>query len=569
MISPRKFKELFPLLAVSIIFVVCALMQYDLPGVYMDAVNPEFLAAKGRFSLVNDVWMIPHKPGFAFLGNWHHGFCTLYWGLPIYRFLGTTLFSLRLACTLSGMTTLILVYLVIRKLSDWRFAFFSTLLLACNFIFGFSYRTQQYIVLWGMIPLMGAALCHLYYWDKRKVWLVAISGFLSGLAFYNYFVFIFFLPAFLWPFFKTKFRHIFIWAAGFVTGCLPYVLGYSSYLCTVKPQIPFSWSCLVILFVYALGYLLVYLIQKVKTKKQVTVVMIPVVLMTITASLLLLVLVKDRLLAKPVIAESPSLIMRLFLLKGFVRDVLMGYSVTGSLYNDFLPVSLGFLRNGLWGSVFLLWLISLRRSGTEMFSRVLFLMGLPVSFCVISLLFINRLGSHHFSVLVPLFYLLLGAMLPSVFHFLQNLWSAAAAKTFLYLTLVLFLTGNFLSANYMLKGLNANGGTFYYSEQLNLLAKEALASPDDVYIFPDWGFFMSFKFLTADNVRYFTTFHPEIINAVERKDTSTYLFLWYRDRLTDCQEHLKELGAVASDEKTYYTRNGEEAFYRYTVKKKK
>lgn len=563
----KKFREFFPLLAIAAVFLVCALMQYKLPGVYMDAVNPEYLAAKGRFSHVNPVWVLPHKPGFSFLGNWHHGFCTLYWGLPIYRLLGTTLFSLRLSCALSGMTTLILIYLIVRKLSDWRFASFSTLLLATNFIFGFSYRTQQYIVLWGMIPLLGAVLCLLYYWDKRSIWFATASGLLAGLAFYNYFVFIFFLPAFLWPFFKTKFRHVFIWLAGFVTGCLPYVMGYNSYLYAANPRIPFRWSCMAILAVYAVGYLLVYFIQKARTKKQMAAVITPVVLLALAASLAILFLVKDHVVQKAVITESPSLMTRLSLVKRFVKDVLMGYSVTGSMYTDYLPASLGYLRNGLWAAVFLLWLVSLRSSGMEGLSRNLFLLGLPLSFCVVSLPFINRLGAHHFTVLVPLFYLLLGAMLPSVFRFLKNLWSAAAAKAVLCLTLALFLSGNVLSANHMLKGMNANGGTFYYSEQLNLLAEEALASPDDIYLFPDWGFFMPFKFLTSDHVRYATDFNEYIMKAAEQDDINTYLFLWYRDNLAGYQEQLEELGATVSDEKTYYTRNGEEAFYRYTVKK--
>ncbi len=408
----ERTKEWIAFLAVCAVFLVCSMVEYRLPGVYMDAVNPDYLAAKGRFSGINTEWIIGHQPGFSFLGNWYHGYCTLYWGFPLYRLLGTNLFTLRLSCALSGLGTLALVYLIIRRISGWKWAALGTLLLSVSFVFGFSYRTQQYIVMWGMIPLLGAIYLALGYWENQKGVLAALCGVLAGIAFYDYFVFAFFAPVFLAFFAGKRLRHVFVWLGGFAAGSVLYVLGYASYLTSSVVRLPFYPLCAVIGLSYGLGFLVIWLIQRAKTEKGAGLLMGGCVVVFVLAGTAVLLMLRSQIAQKGVIPDSESLGARFSLLKRFLRDVSHGFSITEMMYQGRLPYLHGYFRNGVLLGAVLLWGIFCRKEPG--FRKTVFLLCFPVSFCLVSLFLINRMGAHHFSVMVPFYYLLLTVFLSQI-----------------------------------------------------------------------------------------------------------------------------------------------------------
>ncbi len=96
--------------------VVCALfagvlLDMDLPGVYMDAVNPDYLAAPilhpGRRI---DVWALPGNlimGRFPVLTSLYHGTGQLWFGLPFFALLGTSVTSLRIVHGLCACAILV------------------------------------------------------------------------------------------------------------------------------------------------------------------------------------------------------------------------------------------------------------------------------------------------------------------------------------------------------------------------------------------------------------------------------------------------------------------------------
>src|SRR5437763_2902792 len=89
-------------LLVAIVWLAVATWHLELPGLYMDAVNPDYLAVRVLNPHHAEIveWVLP---GNYLLGRriplliaLYHGSQTLWFGLQVYSLLGTTLDRLRL-----------------------------------------------------------------------------------------------------------------------------------------------------------------------------------------------------------------------------------------------------------------------------------------------------------------------------------------------------------------------------------------------------------------------------------------------------------------------------------------
>jgi hypothetical protein len=228
---PSDFYVLSILLA---IFWVGVLRHIELPGLYMDAINPDYLAAgKLNPEIHNPVWIIP-TARFPILGNLYHGVQTYYLALPIDAVFGMNIVSVRLGQALFGAVIIALSFaIVVRTTGNRLLAFVAAAGLATDIAFIASFRTQNYIILAGEVWLLASILCLLRPGpDGRAAWRPFLSGVCFGLAAYGYFVFLFFGPAILWlagstATGKTK-RDLAIWIGGVAAGMLPYVAGYLS-----------------------------------------------------------------------------------------------------------------------------------------------------------------------------------------------------------------------------------------------------------------------------------------------------------------------------------------------------
>lgn len=201
----------------------------ELPGLYMDAVNPEFLAAKWFHpQLANPLPVMPTAT-IPWLGNLYHGVENLYVGLLVFCVMGLNLTALRVAQALFGAGIVALTYGVARRTGVNRLLSFSAAaFLATDVAFIASFRTQFYIVLAGLFWLLGALyLLVSTRTDESSLWRYVGAGVLCGLAVYGYFVYLFFLPVMVWlmPRRRAVWRG---WITGFVVGMLPYVAGYLS-----------------------------------------------------------------------------------------------------------------------------------------------------------------------------------------------------------------------------------------------------------------------------------------------------------------------------------------------------
>lgn len=186
------------------LFAIFALRDPAVPGVYMDAVNPDYLAAwLLRGDLVMPAWIYPdnYLAGefkYPLLNSLYGGNIPVYLGLMFFRVTGFGLEQLRLFHALLGGILLISAYW---GLAQWRLPSWATLLtvtlLALDPNFAFAWRTQFYLQLLPAIFLFVAIGLLGRDYDRRErgvatgTAMLWIAGVCLGLAAYCYFIYAF------------------------------------------------------------------------------------------------------------------------------------------------------------------------------------------------------------------------------------------------------------------------------------------------------------------------------------------------------------------------------------------
>ena len=513
-----------------ILFLLCGMRNIDLPGLYMDAVNPDYLAARFLHpALHNPVYELPSY-FFNILGNYYHGVQNYYVAVPFLAFFGSSVTSIRLAQMLFGAIIVAGCTSIVQRISRSNaLALACGVALATEIAFIASFRDQNYIVLGGFAwltlallvlfprnlpPEADRAISH------RRIF---VSGIFCGLAAYGYFVQIFFFPAMLLLTLRQGAftgRTFMIWCAGVAVGLLPYAFGYfSMYLALggIHPMMESLQAGLTTLQPMQAGG-------------------------SVTRNL---VEVFD--FARFAVSDRENELMAL----GTALGSTWGTIKFGMLCFCSIALFAGLLAN------------LARRRG----AIIDLMMGmLPISFLCVSAVFGSRLGAHHFSVLVPLMYVLTALLVARVIvQPLRKRGSPTVARAAIVVLTVSAVIANFCQQQAYLNELNRTGGARRSSSALTTLADQARdTGQHSIYAFPDWGFFTSFAVLTENSVPYVLDISPAAIaNARAANDGRNEIRLVYWDdkdqqRYTDA---LKAANVGSVEQADFRQRDGTAAFH--------
>jgi len=461
--APAPGRRWLPFLLVAAVYAVAVAQNITLPGVYMDAVNPDYLAVRllSRHTEPIAAWLLPgnYLAGRApVLISFYHGSQQAWLGLPGFFLFGTTVTGLRITHALFGLAVLAALYAVLGRagLRPWQSAV-ACAALALDPSFTYAFRTQSYITVapmaWLLLSLYciqraGAADAH------RTRWLAG-SGALYGLAVVGYFVYAFFLPALLLALHWSLPRAgpgrggWLAWCAGAAIGGAFYPIGYA----------------LVALQMGGVGGAWAYFQQ---TQR-----------------------------ALHAFSEQPALAERLAHVAATIASAFQN-----SFHHTLIFGEHGVVPGASFKMALLLALPGLawlraewRRDATPALRTFV---ALAISFIAVAMLFGTRLSGHHYMVLVPLAYGALALGLGSLAA-APRAWQGTTATFALPLAVLVALNvgGQVREA----QRLAATGGTGFYSDAINRLAADLDAAPRRPFVyFPDWGLSMPVAFLTGGRV---------------------------------------------------------------------
>lgn len=501
-------------------FLGLVLFHADLPGIYMDAANPDFLAAQWLHRGHNPGAGIPSKI-FPILGSFYHGLQNAYLGLPFFAVAGFSVTSLRLEQAVFGLILLLALYHLSRRLTGSRgLAVAVCVGLATELAFTASFRTQFYIVLGGaawfilsmLLALPAEAGSRIV--RRRVLW----SGVCFGLASYGYFVLSFFGPAMAvlvacWVPRRDWAR----WVAGAALGVSPFLLGFLSLLAKkhgLEPTLEFVRGML--------GQL------------------------------------------KPFDASGAS-----------GNNFAYAWDMVGLATSDAANEGMIFGRaiSSPWGASKVWWLACsvlglivlgiIHVLGRQPRSPMAILPALmPISFVAVASLFGHRLWAHHFSVLLPFVYLLPALLMTQILAMVRQ--PVPRMRTALLVVLAtVAVGGNLFQQARFHEWLVKTGGRGHSSDALTTLAVEARGVPKNVaYLFPDWGFFTSFAFLTENRVPYRVDIEPRTIDQLKGDGITEFRLVYWNAGDEDRYRRVLQASGVPSAEpRTFLSREGEPVFH--------
>jgi len=508
--------------ALQFIFWIGALHAVELPGLYMDAVNPDYLSARTwNPEIRNPVNAMP-TAWVPLLGNLYHGVQNYYVSLPVVGLLGFNLPAIRIAQALFGAGIVTMTYLLaLRMISTPVLAFAAAALLAVEIAFLASFRTQFYIVLSGVFWL----LCSFYVAvaDRRDKSdrHAFFSGALYGLAVYSYFVFLFFLPVWLLLVrINTQgWRTLIHWLIGFCFGMMPYVLGYLSLIIALGgPFQAFDWLRQSLTGLAPLSSQLTFSDSVINTFRN--------------ASYALQNTGNELMIFGKSLGSSFAEVKTYWLTAGAALLLFMphGCALSNRLINP----------------------------GNAEVSKALILpsqmVWFPVSFLLATLAFGSRIWIHHFSILIPLLYLF------AVVGFSK--WYFGKLKNLILIMLLLVGCMNIYQQSIFFRQLEATGGSGKMSNAQTRLVEDAFASPENtVYLFPEWGFFMPFAFLTGNTKPYELDVSSATLQRHLQQRHTVRIAFWNSSDESKYRELLRTHGFPNQELTRYLQRDRQAAFF--------
>lgn len=509
----------------ALVFFVGGAALY-LPGVYYDAVYPDYLAAIGAFPGIDNFTQITKHIGLPLLGNYYHGTITAGVQYMILKCFGhANQLTLRLANLTYFAAAGSLVYAIGYKISKSVVIPLIGVLLcitAPNVLL--IPRTQYFIMLPGCIFFLSSflLLCtDADIADGIRPKIILIAGVLQGLAFYGYFTYLFFAPAsiiLISVFSKGTLRQkinkeiVYLW--GFLIGSIGYFIGYYDSLLTNlfgKSTLTYALLCggIICMIIYlAMPILLVWRHGNSKElgigMKIFVSVSAAAVLAACLAGGIVLFLYKDKFqnaLSLLFFSQERNTGSRFLTFWQMMYMLISGESAQNLMFGEIL--------NGRYGIYFYLGIfLSVVTAVMAVFKRkdksansVLKYIGAGYLYLVVYYVFTLPIASgmqpQHF---VGVYFLLFVLLILDAVYIGRHIskWLKISAGLVIIVVGVCFNVVNDMA---IIRLLEQTEGRGRYSAVLDEFAEEAYLDEEKenkIYVFPQWGFYANFVYLTEN-----------------------------------------------------------------------
>lgn len=532
---------------IGVFVFVPVLLCGNYPGMYLDAVNPDYAAVQILFpQKFDEMWMY----SWPYLAQAYHGnIGVLFSTILIAITQNTSVLQHHMQNGFYCFIIFVLIYRILRLMQVKEVVTKVIILLGAS---GISFLqlcfTQYYIQLPGCIFSLIAV--YIFLRDKENLShcsLIAGSVFL-GLAFYTYFNFLFLcLPIFaliLWRIKAQRKNNLFICESlmclySFLIGAGFYIVGYTQVYFEkwVQLELIDAYQKNTYVYIFLIVYYLTLIVRVwlcvYSDRMYVYIDAILNFLFFIFWAIKVLPIVAESISGLNVSGASATLIERISFILTYFEQILSGRKAEIFIYGHITSILSGlnlFLLLVLLFSVILyIYRKKAYNAKTQSFFYVLILMGAYFCCC---LFFASRMQAQH---MVPMLVatLILSALGLSILTENKN-------KKFvgLFCGVIILVVGgiNLCNQRNFVSEIQDSGGIKLYSSQINQIAYEAgerSKTDKEMYVFVDWGFSFGFNYLTKNQVAYTSIDDLEWWNYLINNEGYNLVICYWDEKDTD------------------------------------
>ena len=525
-------------------FLILSIINLDLPGLYMDSVNPDYLAAYISNPDKVPAWIYPDNILFPIykyplLNSLYGGATPAYIGLLVWKIIGYSVFSIRILHLMFGLVLVFLCYKTINWITKNRFfASAIAIIISLDPTFLFAWRTQYYLQLFPLLTfipslvLLTKEILAIKKTGQFRPKILMLSGFLVGFSAWSYFIFVLYFLACLCVLIYYASKQNVIWRV-LKLYCISFLAGYG-------------------LFIYA--HISIILVQGFRGYIE----SLSAMNNAYGISQNFYVDLSERVL------HVWTLLTHLF--GGDLISKLMVGETPYRVFIGIIIIIVWFLFT------FLILALKLKKNyyNTDLQQQLFIFTKLIIAIVFVHLLFGLLIGTslnlQHYIMLLPMFYLSGGVSIYGLY--LVSKKYLAKLSTMYYKSLkvgviAVWLLLSITYVNYNLSIYNLlykTGGVNYYSDSINRLAAYTYETPSDaVFAFPQWGYWMGVAAATGGNREIWSESNIEqlifdIKNRPAKKDYFVVLDVKEADEAKN--RIAKETELILNDTVTFHTRDG-------------
>ena len=551
----------------------------DKLGLYHDAINSEY-AGQMILSPNNGLYWY-HYISFPFLSQIYRGIPSLWISIAGTLLTGTTsVLQHNIETTLVLFACLVTFYFLLEVFSvKKQIRMLVTLILSVLPSLFTTTLTQYHVGLPGVLFSMCSGLLYIKWRDDREDKKLILSAIFMGLAFYTYYCFLFLIPIYIIFLFidqcsaKERMKQGLIFVSGFLSGCVLYFVGYTEIFLRSLEQFKNSDSKRIIvsmiaaIFVWTVSFL-IYLWLKAEKWKPVICICILTVLVGIIWLWIILPQIRTVYSNIPTHVERLSIGGRFKLVFEFIENILTGRKAELLIYNEIYARFLSLFKVLFLVTDFVyVWIIVKNRTKL-LHEKVCVLSLVFMIYIICSIVVVGKQGPQHYLPLLFLMFLIFGIQLDYIF---RNIRTTPKLEIYLkkagILLLLVCMIINIGNKYAIIHQIEKTGGRGYCTHQLNELAYEALDRKTEgikeIYLFPEWGFYASFSYLTHNDISYWVCdVNAETIKYFQNLGYERFIICYWDNKNTGLYKRAL-MNAVSGglQEKTYYQRDGQVAFY--------
>lgn len=523
----------------------------ELPGVYFDAVYPDYLAAIGAFPEIDNFTQITQHTGLPLLGNFYHGTLTAAVQFLVLKCFGqASVYTLRFTnmfyIAIIGTVLFVYAFKISKK---WLISLIGALLcVTSQNVLAFS-RTQYYIMLPGVLFFFLSVFIlydNLLIRKNSAEKLFVIAGIFQGLAFYDYFTFLLMAPASLAVILlhETSLKRkesILAYLWGIAIGSILYFFGYYDSLLvnifgfSLIATILLWVGCILMLIVFLLP-LCVILCPKYKKYRKMLfdiymIMGVVAVIVGIAALVGATYFIPDKmtsLLNLLSLSQNRNSGQRFLMFWELLYKLLSNDCSQQVMFGEQIEdIGFSFVLICLIITALSIFFHSLRKhvekEGNSI--KILFDMYLYiVGFYVCSLPIVTGMQPQHFVVMyfIMFFIIMIGG--GYICSFLSKRVELLAVTMFLVFGVGINATNNKL----FLEILEKTGGRGKFSSTYNEFAYKAYADEkkeNKIYVFPEWGFNANFIYLTSNSCKTIRDADIDITEIQQQIDDGYYIVI--------------------------------------------